>query len=346
MSQPHGDPALPEVAFPPGTPLARPSPLARFMRANEASVTLATIGLVLFIGVLHPSFLQAGQLINIVQQAVFVAILAAGLAFLMSMREIDLSVESTFALTLVSAALLMKAGLNPWLAAIAALLLGMLLGWLNAVVVQYFKIPSLIATLATLSMYRGLVFALSGGQQVTGLPLDHPFFSVLSGNFLGLPLPIWLLAALIAVLSVIMGKTPYGYRVRQIGSNPAAAAFSGIPVARVHIQSFMLAGLLAAVAGLLGLSYFTSADPNIGSGFSLSAVAAVVIGGTPLRGGVATIPGAVLGAILLTIVTSGLVYFNVPANWSQFATGLVILVAVSLDSVVRNRRRGSDASES
>lgn len=345
MSQPHGDPVPPEVALTSYVPPERPPLVSRFLRANEASVTLATVGLILFIGVLNPSFFQVGQLVNIVQQAVFIAILAAGLTFLMSMRELDLSVESTFALTLVSAALLMKAGLNPWLSALLALGLGLGLGGVNAVVVQYFKIPSLIATLATLSMFRGLVFALSNGQQVTGLPLDHPFFSVLSGNFLGLPLPIWFLLALIAVLSIVMGKTPYGYRVRQIGSNPAAASFSGIPVARVRVQSFMLAGLLAAVAGLLGLSYFTSADPNIGGGFSLSAVAAVVIGGTPLRGGVGTVPGAVLGAILLTVVTSGLVYFNVPANWSQFATGLVILVAVSLDSLVRNRRRGSDASE-
>ncbi|WP_161883798.1 ABC transporter permease [Deinococcus alpinitundrae] len=346
MSQPHGEPVLPDLALSSPVDPPRRSLASRFLRANEASVILATVGLVLFIGLLHPSFLQPSQLINIVQQAVFVGILAAGLSFLMSMREIDLSVESTFALTLVSAALLMKAGLNPWLAALAALVLGALLGGINAAAVQYFKIPSLIATLATLSMFRGLVFALSNGQQVTGLPLDHPFFSVLSGNFLGLPLPIWCLIILIAVLSLIMGRTPYGYRVRQIGSNPAAASFSGIPVARVRVQSFMLAGLLAAVAGLLGLSYFTSADPNIGGGFSLSAVAAVVIGGTPLRGGVGTVPGAVLGAVLLTVVTSGLVYFNVPANWSQFATGLVILIAVSLDSVVRNRNRGSDASES
>jgi len=345
MSQPHGDPALPDVTFTPPAPVARRSLPTRFLRANEASVVIATVGLILVIGLLHPSFLQAGSLINIVQQSVFVAILAMGLVFLMSMRELDLSVESTFALTLVAPALLMKAGLDPWLAAVAGLGLGLLLGLINAVVVQYFKIPSLIATLATLSMFRGAVFALSNGQQVTGLPLDHPFFSVLAGNLLGLPLPVWFLLALIVVLTLVMNKTPFGYRVRQIGSNPAAASFSGIPVARVRVQAFMLAGLLAAVAGLLGLSYFTSADPNIGTGFSLSAVAAVVIGGTPLRGGTATIPGAVLGAILLTVVTSGLVYFNVPANWSQFATGLVILVAVSLDSLVRNRRRGSDASE-
>ncbi|MGY2896175.1 ABC transporter permease [Deinococcus sp. UYEF24] len=341
-----------QIKTPPGVPPpagARRKPaigLSRFLRSSEASVTLATVGLILLIGLTHPAFLEPNQLLNLVGQTVFVAVLAAGATFLMSMREIDLSLESTFALTLVSAALLMKTGLNPWLASVLALLLGVFLGWLNGVVVVTFKIPSLIATLGTMSMFRGLVFAVSGGQQVSGLPLDHPFFTVLGGNFLGLPVPILILVALVVILTLVVARTPFGYRIRQIGSNPAAAVFTGIPVAQVRFAAFILAGLLAGVAGLLGLSFFTSADPNIGVGYSLGAIAAVVIGGTPLRGGSATMLGSVIGALLLTVVTSGLVYFNVPANWSQFATGLVIVIAVSLDSLVRNRNARQAVPES
>jgi ribose transport system permease protein len=320
--------------------LARLGHLARF---GETSVIVATLALIAIVGALHPEFLRASQLIDIVRQAVFVAVLAAALSFLISMREIDLSVDSTFALSLVGAALLIKGGMNPWLAALLALLLGAALGAFNATVVQYIRIPSLIATLATLSLFRGLVFALSQGHQVVGLPIQHPFFAVLGGNVGGIPVSVLVLLVLVLLLSLLLNYTPYGYRVRQIGSNPAAAQFSGIPVARVRIQTFVLSAVLAAIAGLLALAFFTSADPNIGAGLSLSAVAAAVIGGTPLKGGTATVVGAAVGAVLLSVVTSGLVYFNIPANWSQFASGTVILVAVSLDSILRNRgKRGGE----
>ena len=141
------------------------------------------------------------------------------------------------------------------------------------------------------------------------------------------------------VLTVVLRFTPYGYRVRSIGSNPEAATFSGISIPRVRVQTLVLVGGLAGLSGMLGLAFFISGDPNIGSGFELQAIAAVVIGGTPLRGGSATVVGAVLGAILLSAVNSGLAYFDVPVNWSNFATGSVILAAVALDSLIRGRRR-------
>ena len=133
--------------------------------------------------------------------------------------------------------------------------------------------------------------------------------------------------------------TPYGYRVRAIGSNPEAATFSGISIPRVRVQTLVLIGALCGLSGMLGLAFFISGDPNIGTGFELQAIAAAVIGGTPLRGGSATVVGAVLGAILLSAVNSGLAYFDVPVNWSSFATGAVILTAVALDSLIRGRRR-------
>jgi ribose transport system permease protein len=141
------------------------------------------------------------------------------------------------------------------------------------------------------------------------------------------------------VLTVVLRFTPYGYRVRAIGSNPEAATFSGISIPRVRVQTLVLVGGLAGLSGMLALAFFISGDPNIGTGFELQAIAAVVIGGTPLRGGSATVVGAVLGSILLSAVNSGLAYFDVPVNWSNFATGAVILAAVALDSLIRGRRR-------
>lgn len=316
----------------------------RAVRAESSSVLVATVLLVLVIGIVRPTFLNVGQLRDVLTSSVYVALLAAGMSFLLSMREIDLSVGSTFGLALISAALLMRSGLDPWLAGIAAVVLGAVLGLVNALVVQYIAIPAFVATLATMQLYRGLAVALGNGQQVTGLPLDHAFFTVLGGRVAGLPVSVWLLALVTAVLSIVLRWTPFGYRVRSIGSNPDAAVFSGISIPGTRTKVLVLMGAVAGLAGVLGLAFFTSGDPNIGTGFELQAIAAAVIGGTPLRGGTATVLGAVLGAILLGVVSSGLVYFDIPANWSSVATGLVVLLAVAVDSVLRSRRRSRDSA--
>jgi ribose transport system permease protein len=344
-----GEPDAPQDGPPsgetggPGHARALGSAATRVTEFESTSVLVATIVLVVVIGVLHPNFFHWGQLKDVLQQSVYVGVLAAGMAFLISMREIDLSVGSMFGLTLIVSALLMKHGMNPWVAALLGIGLGGAMGLLNAILVQVITIPAIVATLATLSMFRGLALALSDGQQVTGLPIQNSFFTKLGGEFLGLPVSVWILILTAIVLTGVLRLTPFGYRVRSIGSNPEAATFSGISIPRVRVQALVLMGALAGLAGILGLAFFESGDPNIGSGFELEAIAAAVIGGTPLRGGSATVVGAIVGAILLSVVNSGLVYFNVPVNWSAFATGAVILLAVSLDSLVRRRRKGQSS---
>ena len=211
---------------------------------------VATIALVVFIGILHPDFLDIGQLKEVVQNATYVGIIAAGMAFLISMREIDLSVGSMFGLALVVSALLMQHGMNPWLAALLGVLLGGAMGLLNAILVQFIAIPAIVATLATLSMYRGLSQALSGGEQVTGLPAESSFFTFLGGDeILGLPVSVWVMIVVTVVLTAVLRLTPYGYRVRAIGSNPEAATFSGISIPRVRVQTLVLVGLLVGPLG-------------------------------------------------------------------------------------------------
>ncbi|WP_231329916.1 ABC transporter permease [Actinomadura graeca] len=312
-------------------------------RGEATSVLVATLVLIIFTSVLHPDFLRPGQLLDTLQSSVYVGLLACGMAYLLSMREIDLSVGSTFGLTVICTGLLMNHGVPAWPSAGLGILLGAGLGLVNALIVQFIGIPAIVATLATLSVFRGLALALSGGQQVTGLPLDSSFFTLLGGKTLGVPTSVWVLVLVAVLLTLVLRFTPFGYRVREIGSNPEAATFSGISIPRVRLQALVLIGLLAGLSGVLGLAFFTSGDPNIGTGFELQAIAAAIIGGTPLRGGSATVIGACLGAVLLSVVTSGLQYFNIPANWSAFATGGVILAAVALDSLVRRRRRRDDA---
>jgi ribose transport system permease protein len=206
--------------------------------------------------------------------------------------------------------------------------------------VQVIAIPAIVATLATLSMFRGLALALTDGQQVTGLPVNSAFFTVVGGNVFGFPVTAVVMIGIGIALTAVLRLTPFGYRVRSIGSNPEAATFSGISIPRVRVQAMVMMGVLGGVAGVLGLAFFQTGDPTIGIGLELQAIAATVIGGTPLSGGRATVTGAIVGAFLLAVVTNGLVYFDVPINWSQFATGAVILGAVGLDSVFRRRGAG------
>ncbi|WP_172122065.1 ABC transporter permease [Devosia sp. 919] len=332
--------AKPDLATPPAWTIRRVA------TADWSSAVFALVFVVAVVGCFHPNFLAPNQLINVVQSSVYAALIAAGLVFLIPQNEIDLSVGGNYVLTGIVAALLMKAGLFPLLAIVLALLVAMGIGLLNAFTSQVIGIPSLIGTLAMSWMLRGLALALAGGTQVTGVPLSDPIVSVLGGGrVLGLPVSIILLIVVGVVLTLVMRNTPFGYRVRQIGSNPDAAEFSGIPVRRTRTLGFVLAGFMAGLAGIVALTFFTVGDPQSGGGIELFAVAGAVIGGTPLAGGKATVFGAMVGAILLTAVAVGLVYFQIPATWAQFATGAVILGAVSVDGLVQRQRRRADQKD-
>lgn len=301
-------------------------------------VLVATVVLVLVIGAVRPDFLDIGNLLDIFSQATTVALLACGMAFLLSMRELDLSVGAIYGLTALCAAILMHDGVPSWLGVIVGILLGTALGLVNGLLIQVFRLPSIVATLATMSIFRGLIFGLSKGLQVIALPLTDPFAEIMGMRPLDIPMDVWVVAVVVAILVLVLHMTPFGYRVRSIGSNPEAAVFSGLPVKRVRLLAFALMGTLGGVVGMLTLGYLGSSDPNLGAGYELLAIAAAVIGGTPLRGGKATIVGAVLGSLLLSVVSAGLIYFNIEINWTAFYTGIVILLAVSLDSLLRSGR--------
>jgi len=306
---------------------------------EEAGVLVVLVVLVAVVGAFRPDFLIAGNLTEIARQSSYIGILAIGMVFALAMREVDLSVGGTYALTIVAGALLIRdGGLSPWFAAMLAVALGGVLGFLNGLFTTYVRVPSFIATLGTLSLYKGLALALSNGQQVGGLDQDHPFFRVVGGTILGLPGAVWVLVLSAAVLTVVFTRTRFGARIRAVGSNPDAAAFTGIPVNRVRIQALTVTGLFAGVSGVLALSFFVAGDPTVGQGYELMAIAAAIIGGTPLRGGTGSVPGAVLGSLILSVVAASLVFFSVPINWTTFATGGVILLAVALDSGLRRAR--------
>jgi len=253
---------------------------------------------------------------------------------------IDLSVGSVLALGGAVTAGLLKNGIeiptfNLFIqfsvmgAIIAGLTVSTFLGWINGMAITKFKVPSFIATLAMLTMARGLTMLWTGGFPITGLGDSFTFIG--TGWFLGIPMPVWITAVVVGLAMVLTNKTKLGRYIYAIGGDEEAAYLSGINVKKVKMIVYSLGGLLAGVGGLLVTARLDSAQPNAGVGYELDAIAAVVIGGTSLYGGRGTIMGAVLGALLIGVLNNGLVLLNVSPFWQQVIKGLVILIAVILD---------------
>ncbi|APZ53861.1 ABC transporter permease [Salipiger abyssi] len=315
-----------------------PSLFARLTRFDEAGLLLGFVFLVLLIGIPHPEFFNPGSIEATLRQTAFVAIIAFGMVFLVAMVEIDLSISGIYAVAGMSMALLIKAGVDPWAAVCVALLAGTLLGLVNGLLSVLLGVPLIIVSLGTLSVFFGLNLIISGGLAVFGMPRDHSFFQIIGGNHFGLPMTVWITIATGIVLHFVLWRTRYGAQVRAIGSNTAAAKFLGIKVARTRVLTTAFVGFLAALSGVLTLAFFKASEPTIGAGIELRVIAAVVIGGTSLAGGSGTILGAALGALIITLIDSGIVFYGIDPDYSQFVTGVVIVVAIGLDRLAKRRK--------
>lgn len=312
---------------------------SRVLSLQEFGVAVSLVVLVLLIGSLHPQFLQRDVLLGTLQTASFVAIIAYGMVFLLAMTEIDLSVGGTYAFSIIlSAKLMAQSGVNPWLVALVGIVGSVVMGLFNGVLASLLHLPVIIVTLGTLSLYSGIVTIVSNAQPVAGLPLSSSFFTQLGGNQFGVPVAVWVALIFLVALSFVFTKTRFGAMVRAIGSNPQAAAFSGIATGRIRLYAVGLTGGLAGIAGMLSLAYFQGADPTIGTGLELQVIAAAIIGGTAVSGGRGTVPGALIGALIVAVINGGLIYFSIPTTWTNFVTGAIILAAVGADSLIRRRR--------
>jgi ribose transport system permease protein len=307
--------------------------------SKELGIFLVLMVMIGFIGLFNPGFLTVDSFSNVGQRAAWYGIIALGTVFLLSMGEIDLSVGSIYALCINSAAILMvEGGVDPWLAAGFGVVLGIVLGAINGLLANLLRIPAIIVTLGTLSVYRGLTMVVSGGRFVYGVPREHEFFLVFGSSPLGIPMVIWVFILLTILLTILYRYTRYGFMVKAIGSNARAARMSGIPIERMRLITLMLQGGLCGISAMLTLAFFSTADPNLGTGYELQAIAAAIIGGTALSGGRGTVIGAALGALVIAVISSGITRFGISANYSQFVTGLVIIIAVAVDAFVRRRQ--------
>ncbi|MGB3909776.1 MAG: ABC transporter permease [Pseudolysinimonas sp.] len=305
---------------------------------NELGVLLALIGLIAVIAISHPNFLSFASLINVAQGASIYGMIALGMVFLLAMREIDLSVGANYGLSIMAAAMLITSwGWDPWIAAGASVILSMALGAFNGVLANALAVPAIIVTLGTLSAYRGATLVLSGGRYTPSMP-ESSFFDLIGSRWLGVPASIWVLGMLTVLLTFVFRFTRFGFVVRAIGSNEQAARLSGIPIRRVRLITLTMVGGICGIAGMLTFAFFESADTNFGSGYELLVIAAAIIGGTGLSGGSGSVLGALVGALLISTIQSGLVQFGVDPNWSSLVTGAVIIAAVAVDSLVKRRR--------
>ncbi|MBN2000947.1 ribose ABC transporter permease [candidate division KSB1 bacterium] len=253
---------------------------------------------------------------------------------------IDLSVGSILAFTGAIAAGLLKNGIELngfnlfvgftlfgviWI----ALLAGGFLGWFNGLMITRFKVPPFVATLAMLTIARGLTMLYTKGFPITQLGENFTYLG--TGWFLGMPMPVWISIMVIALSTFFMNRTRTGRYIYAIGGNERAALLSGVNVNRIKTIVYIIAGVLSGTAGLLVTARLDSAQPNAGLGYELDAIAAVVIGGTSLSGGKGTILGTVVGAGIIGVLNNGLVLLNVSPFWQQVIKGLVILLAVIID---------------
>lgn len=323
-----------------------PSRLRGLLRFEELGLLLGFVVLILVIGVPNPEFFQLGSIKTLVRQSAFVGIISFGMVFLVSMVEIDLSVGGIYAVSATSSALIIKAGLDPWLAVLIGLCIGASLGAVNGILTVLLGVPLIIVSLGTISVFFGLNLIVSGATAIYGMPKTHPFFTVFGGEWLGIPVAGWILLAIGAVLHVTFQHTRFGATVRAIGSNAAAAEFIGIRVRRTRIWATVLVGFLSALSGIMSLAYFKTADPSMGAGLELQVIAAVVIGGTSLAGGSGSMLGAMLGVLIISAIDSGIVFYGVNPNYSRFVTGCVIVTAIALDRAVKRSRRAVDRVQS
>ena len=311
----------------------------------QSLAALATM--VLGLSLATDSFLTLENGVNVLRQISINLCLSIGMTMIILSAGIDLSVGSVLALAGAVAAGLLKRGVPVESLGVhleftvvgavgAAVGVGLVMGWFNGLLITRFGLPPFVATLGMLSMARGMTFLWTEGYPITGLGDDFGFLG--TGYWLGLPMPVWIAAALTAVFALVTRQTRFGRYLYAIGGNERAAALSGVNVRRVKLLVYTLGGALAGVAGLLTTARLDSATPNAGLGYELDSIAAVVIGGTSLSGGRGSILGTVLGCLIIGVLQNGLVLLNISPFWQQVVKGAVIIVAVAIDNLSRRRQ--------
>ena len=304
--------------------------LKNILNINGIGIIIVYIVVFTVLSVLSPNFLSLSNVMIGLRQAVFTAIVAFAMTFVISMGGIDLSVGSTVGISSMTVAALLLSGMNVYLAVLIVLLMGACIGTVNGLIVTKLDIPYFIATLGTMSILRGIIYVYTKGIPLYGLR-DRTFRFIGQGYIGVFPVPIIITLVILGISYYLFYKTKFGRYTVSIGSNEDAARLVGISVNQIKNLVFMLSGVFCALAGIILASRSEAAIPEAGNAYEMDAIAATVIGGTSMSGGKGNIIGTAFGAILMATIRNGLSLLNVNTFFHQVVIGLFILLAVAFD---------------
>ena len=305
-----------------------------FLKNREMLLVVAILALVALIAIRFPPFVAPRNLANVYNDTSILIILALGQMAVILTRCIDLSMAANLALSGMVAAMINAAmpGLPIPLVILIAMALGAVLGSINGLLVWKLDIPPIVVTLGTLTIYRGATFVLSGGAWVNADQMSPAFITFQRASLAGIPVLSWIAISVIAVFWLVMTRTPLGRSIYAIGVNPTASVYAGIDVGRTKFVAFCISGMVAGLAGYLWVSRYVIASVEVANGYELSIIAACVIGGVSIAGGIGSVAGAVLGALFLGIIQSALPVINVSPFWQMAISGSAIILAVVLNA--------------
>lgn len=296
-----------------------------------AAIVCMMIGVV---GARAPVFVTPSSLVSVLTDTSILFMMALAQATVILTRGIDLSVAANLALTGMIVALVAKAapGVPLPLIVLAAMAIGLGLGLVNGVLVALLRIPPIVVTLGTMAVFRGLIFVIAGGAWMTSKDMSPAFLALPNASFLGVPSLIWIAAAVTVAFWVLLTLTPIGRGLYAIGGNPVAARYCGIPETRLTLIVYALSGTVAGLCGYLWVARFGIAYSDIANGYELTVIAACVIGGVSIAGGIGTVPGTLIGALFLGVVVNALPVVDVSPFWQPAISGAVILAAVIVNT--------------
>jgi len=311
------------------------NPIVGFVRRNMG-ILIGLAVLFVFLSIFTDSFLTGKNMLQVLRQICINALLAFGMTFVLIIGGIDLTVGSVVAISGVSIVMLLNSGLPLPAAFLVALLIGSAVGLINGCITALTGMPPFIVTLSLQGAIRGVAYVITDGRSVS---CDNAVFNAIgNGYWFGIPIPIYIVAFVMIIISIILYYTRFGRRMYAVGGNVTAAQFSGIHVKKITIWVYVISGTLSALAGIILASRMYSGQPASGQAYESDAIAAAVLGGTSFNGGIGTIGGTLIGALVIGFLTNGLNLLHISSYVQMIIKGLVIIGAVGID-ILKNRKK-------
>jgi ribose/xylose/arabinose/galactoside ABC-type transport system permease subunit len=312
--------------------------IKRLLATKEIGILIVLIFLSIVINFANPVFFTFDNIIEVLRNTSYTIIIALGMTLLIIAKGLDLSVGAVFAFCGLLVSVLLFQGVPIPVSVFIGLVMGAIIGAFNSLTIVFLRIPSMIATLGSMYMARGLVLVMTKGKPVYPLPAN--FVKIGQERLFHIPYIIFFAFILSVIFHIILTRTVFGRKIYAIGGNEVTASYAGINVPIITACVYVITGVLSSLSGILTAARFGSGQPTIGEGMEMNVIAAVIIGGASMTGGSATVLGTVLGSLLITVIATGMNLVGVSPYWQRFVTGLVIIVAVGLDQYQRRKKKG------